>query len=150
MAAGESGACNLNSVLMKFLMSLCEGCQKKLKSVKKGLSEINSRCQVDLFDMQSHSDGEYKFIMVYHDHLTKFVYIRALKLERTEEVATSLIDIFCIFGAPSILQSKNGREFAKRVIEELCFMWSDLKIVHGKPRRKVAWKGQIRIYKICS
>lgn len=61
--------------------------------------------------MQSHSDGEYKFIMVYQDHLTKFVQIRALKLKRAEEVANSLINIFCIFGALSIiLQSDDGWE----------------------------------------
>ncbi|XP_050313675.1 KRAB-A domain-containing protein 2-like [Anthonomus grandis grandis] len=97
-------------------------------------SEINSRCQVDLIDMQSHPDREYKFIMVYQDHLTKFVQIRPLTSKRAEEVAKSLVDIFCIFGAPSILQSDNGREFANHVIEELCTMWRGLKIVHGKPR----------------
>lgn len=132
---------NITQDVIKLYLRLCEGCQKKLKSVKKGLvvkpmvfSEMNSRCQVDLIDMQSHPDGEYKFILVYQDHLTKFVQIRALKSKRAEEVAKILVDIFCIFGAPSILQSDNGREFANRVIEELCSMWNGLKIVHGKPR----------------
>jgi hypothetical protein len=27
--------------------------------------DFNSRCQVDLIDLQSRPDGEYKFIMVY-------------------------------------------------------------------------------------
>ncbi|XP_028140049.1 uncharacterized protein LOC114334213 [Diabrotica virgifera virgifera] len=35
---------------------------------------------------------------------------------------------------PIILQSVNGREFSNIIIEELCSMWKDLKIVHGKPR----------------
>ncbi|XP_050312883.1 KRAB-A domain-containing protein 2-like [Anthonomus grandis grandis] len=125
----------------KLITRVSSGCQKKLKSAKKGLvvkpmvfSEMNSRCQVDLIDMQSHPDREYKFIMVYQDHLTKFVQIRPLTSKRAEEVAKSLVDIFCIFGAPSILQSDNGWEFANHVIEELCTIWSGLKIVHGKPR----------------
>lgn len=74
-------------------------------------SEMNSRTQVDLIDMQSQADGEYRFIMVYQDHVTKFVQIKALKTKRAEEVAKHIIDIFCIFGAPMILQSDNGREF---------------------------------------
>jgi transposase InsO family protein len=32
------------------------------------------------------------------------------------------------------LHSDNGREFSNRVISELCAMWKDVKIVHGKPR----------------
>nr|CAH7739411.1 unnamed protein product [Callosobruchus chinensis] len=77
-------------------------------------SEMNSRCQVDLID-----------------HLTKFVQLRPLISKKADEVAKHLIEIFCIFGAPSILQSDNGREFVNAVINELKTMWPDLKIVHG-------------------
>ncbi|XP_047505092.1 KRAB-A domain-containing protein 2-like [Pieris napi] len=132
---------NITQEVIKLYLRLCEPCQKKLKSAKKGIvvkplvsTEMNSRCQVDLIDMQSNPDGDFKFIMVYQDHLTKFVQLRALTSKRAVEVAYKLLDIFCIFGAPSILQSDNGREFANHVIEELCSMWSGLKIVHGKPR----------------
>ena len=45
-----------------------------------------------------------------------------------------LLDIFSIFGAPSIIKSDNGREFVNSVITELSAMWDGLKIVHGKPR----------------
>jgi len=34
-------------------------------------TEMNSHCQIDLIDMQAQSDGEYKFILVYQDHLTR-------------------------------------------------------------------------------
>ena len=44
------------------------------------------------------------------------------------------LDIFSIFGAPSILQSDNGTEFVNSVNIELSAMWDGLKIVHGKPR----------------
>lgn len=55
--------------------------------------------------------------------------MRALLSERTDEVAKNLIGIFCIFDAPSILQSDNGHEFANPLIEKLYFVFSDLKIV---------------------
>lgn len=132
---------NITAELVVIYLNLCEPCQKKLSIPKKGLvvkpiksSEFNTRCQVDLIDMQSQADGDFKFIMVYQDHLTKFVQLRALKSKRADEVAYHLLDVFTILGAPCILHSDNGREFANKVIEEVCKMWNELKIVHGKPR----------------
>jgi len=54
--------------------------------------------------------------------------------QTTEEVAYQLMDIFCMFGAPFILQSDNGREFANKIIQNLADMWPGMKVVHGKPR----------------
>ncbi|CAK1589526.1 unnamed protein product [Parnassius mnemosyne] len=122
-------------------LELCEPCQQKQKNIKKGIvvkpnisSEFNSRCQVDLIDFQSQPDGDNKFIMVYQDHLTKFVVLKPLKTKRAEEVAHTLLDIFTLLGAPAILQSDNGREFSNRIIENLKTYWPTLKIIHGKPR----------------
>lgn len=98
-------------------------------------NEVNVHGQVDLINMQSYHDGEYKFILNYQDHLSKFVTLRALKTKTAAEVTYNLIDIFCTFGAPSILQSDNGREFVNCIIDELKNMWPLLKIVHGKPRQ---------------
>ncbi|XP_071050741.1 uncharacterized protein [Onthophagus taurus] len=84
--------------------------------------------------MQSQADDEFKLIMVYQDHLTKFLQLRALKTKRAQEVAYHLLDVFTIFGAPCILHTDNGREFANKVIEKLCHMWNEPKIVHGKSR----------------
>ncbi|GFQ92887.1 KRAB-A domain-containing protein 2 [Trichonephila clavata] len=72
--------------------------------------------------------------MVYQDHLTKFVILKSLTSNRAEEVAYNLVDIFTLLGAPSILQSDNGREFANNVVTSLKKFWPTLKIVHGKPR----------------
>lgn len=132
---------NITRDIIMLYLNSCESCQKKGSTAKKGLvvkpiisSEMNSRCQIDLIDMQAQSDGEYKFILVYQDHLTKYVLLRPLKHKRAENVAYVLLDIFTTFGAPSILQSDNGREFANKVVTEICAMWPELKIVHGKPR----------------
>jgi len=84
--------------------------------------------------MQAEPDQQYKFILNYQDHLTKFVQLRPLQSKRAEEVAYVLLDIFLIFGAPVMLHSDNGREFVNKVISELKILWPELKIVHGKPR----------------
>ncbi|CAI6354197.1 unnamed protein product [Macrosiphum euphorbiae] len=132
---------NITRFEVDLYLSLCELCQLKHKKIRKGLvvkpiisSEFNSRCQVDLIDFQSNADKLFKFIMVYQDHLTKFVVIKPLKTKTAEEVAYNLIDIFTLLGAPSILQSDNGREFSNQIVCNLKNYWPNLKIVHGKPR----------------
>ena len=72
--------------------------------------------------------------MNYQDHLTKFTILRPLKSKTAEEVAYQLMDIFCMFGAPFILQSDSGLEFANKTIQNLADMWPGMKFVHGKPR----------------
>ena len=74
-------------------------------------SHMNRRAQVDCIDMQSNPDGEYRYIMEYLDHLTKWTVLRPLKTKKAEEIAENLVNIFCHFGSPVLLHSDNGREF---------------------------------------
>ena len=84
--------------------------------------------------MQSMAHMNCKWIMVYQDHLTKFCVLRPLTSKRAAEVAYQLVDVFLLFGAPTILQSDNGSEFTANIITELKQLWPDMKLVHGKPR----------------
>ena len=56
--------------------------------------------------MQSMRDGDFKFILHYEDHLTKFAVLRPLTSKLAAEVGFQLLDIFLLFGAPHILQSE--------------------------------------------
>ena len=96
--------------------------------------ETNSRCQVDLIDMQNEPDSDYKFILLYQDHVTKFIQLRPLVNKRAEEFTHNLLDIFTILGALSILQSGNGYEFcqsqrsverADQDVENMLMIWID-------------------------
>lgn len=89
-------------------LKYCELCQMKQNCKKKFVSRPTisseiSKHRVDLIDMQSQADGEYRFIMVYQNHVTKCVQIRALKTKRAEEVAKHIKEIFYIFGTFLIL-----------------------------------------------
>ena len=88
--------------------------------------------------MQSQPDGELKWILVYQDHLTKFGQLRPVTSTRAPEIAYQLLDIFRIFGAPSILQSDNGIEFVNSVITELSTVWDGLRILYGKSRHNLS------------
>lgn len=112
---------------------------KKKTVAKIVVKPIISRCfmtrgQVDLIDLQSIADGDFKWLLNFQDHVTKYLCLRPLRSKQAVEVAQELIKIFLQFGAPTVLQSDNGREFACKVIEELKVVWPQLHIVHGRPR----------------
>ncbi|XP_066952250.1 SCAN domain-containing protein 3-like [Macrobrachium rosenbergii] len=56
----------------------------------KMVKELSKKSQVDLVDMQAMKQGNYKWIMVYQDHLTKFCVLRPLTSKRAAEVAYQL------------------------------------------------------------
>lgn len=61
------------------------------------LRSMNSKCQVDLIDMQSQANDQYyKFILACQDDITKRIQLRPLKSKITEEVAYVFSDIFPI------------------------------------------------------
>ena len=72
---------------------------------------MNVRAQIDLIDYQSMPDGPYNYVLDYQDHGIKFCQLRALTQRTHRAVALELIQIFCLFGQPSILQADNGKEF---------------------------------------
>ena len=133
---------NITRDTIELFKSYCKPCQEKVKRPKTtGVvvrpiisHDFNSRSQVDLIDMQASPQSQYKWIMVYQCHLTKYCVLRPLTSKRAAEVAYQLLDIFLMFGAPCILQSDNGSEFTAQVIQELRSMYPQLKMVHGKPR----------------
>jgi hypothetical protein len=137
--------CSVTQQVIDLYLALFEQCQLKKKTPKRGLvvrpilsHYMNSRCQVDLIDMQSEPDGYYRFIMNYQHHLTKFTILRPLKSKTAKKVAYQLMDIFNMFGPPFILLSDNGRKFANKIIQNLADMWPGMKLVHGKPRHSHA------------
>ena len=82
--------------LLKFVHSLPQKIQSSIKSLVINpmiFTDINSRTQVDLIDMQSQPDSDLKSILVYQGHLTKFVELCPVKSKLTPEIAYQLLDI---------------------------------------------------------
>ena len=93
-----------------------------------------SRVQIDLIDMTSRPDQDFKWILHMRDHFSKFSWAYPLKSKRALEVADKLVETFYLFGAPKILQSDNGKEFIAMVIKDLANIWKGLVIINGRPR----------------
>ena len=134
---------NITQDAITLFISLCEECEvRKVKKNTKSLvhkpirsNEFWSRAQVDLIDMQSEPDGEYKWILNCQDHFTKFNHLRPLKTKTGKEVAEVLVDIFLKYnGAPTLLQMDNGLEFRNAFVYALKNEWPGLQIAHGRPR----------------
>ena len=70
--------------------------------------DFMTRLQIDVVDMRIRTDGNLKWILNCPDHFTKYVWAFALPTKEAEEVATNLLNLFCQFGPPKILQSDNG------------------------------------------
>ena len=71
---------NITTESITLYLSLYVPCLKKLKTPKKRymikpvtFSEMNSKAQVDITDMQCQRDGDLIWILVYQDDLTKLV-----------------------------------------------------------------------------
>ena len=103
---------NVQRAAIAIYLETCKTCELKKarprdKTVTRPIltDDISRRGQVDLIDWAStrRSSG-FRYILNYQDHLTKFVVLRPLKRKRAEEVAHHLLDIFCLFGAPNIIQ----------------------------------------------
>ncbi|CAH1258983.1 KRBA2 [Branchiostoma lanceolatum] len=126
--------------LLALYLSTCRECSTRvpLKKPAAGRPIISlgfmTRMQMDLIDMTSRPDEDYKWILHMRDHFSKFSWTHPLTSKRVSEVAEKLVQTFCLFGSPHLLQSDNGKEFVAGVINELTEQWSGLAIIHGRPR----------------
>ncbi|XP_055854361.1 KRAB-A domain-containing protein 2-like [Episyrphus balteatus] len=134
---------NITREMIRNFLFLCYICEQKRPAPKivekekpesRGFETRFPRCQVNVMDMVDKHDGPYKYILVYEDYQTKFVQLRPLKTCRIEEIVGILLKIFTTFGAPAIIHSDNGRDFASKIIQELGNQWKDVKMVHGQPQ----------------
>ena len=121
-----------------FLIKLCEICHRKAYSKSKGplksiiVSRLFERVQIDLIDMSSTPDGEYKWVCHMEDHFSKFHMLFAMKDKEAPSVAYNIHHWIAVLGIFEILQSDNGGEF-KGVCLELMRRYG-IKVINGRPR----------------
>lgn len=91
----------ISRIACEIFIQCCSTCNRKRTTIRKGVvvkpitsKEFNSRGQVDLIDFQSNPDGEYKWLLNYQDHATKFLYLRPLKSKEARNVAEELSNFF--------------------------------------------------------
>ncbi|XP_035735912.1 zinc finger protein 493-like isoform X2 [Vespa mandarinia] len=120
----------LNSTSTKIIINHHENAhiQSEIDSIHETLCR---RGQIDVIEMPLEQTYFYKYFLVYEDLPSKFVVLHALHSNTAKEVANKLLDILAIIGAPQVLQSGNGRNFAEQIVRELRILWKDFIILHG-------------------
>lgn len=94
--------------------------------------ELYLRAQVDLVSVTNEPNEECKYLMVYRNYATKFIHLRAMTGITVDEAAEALLDIFLVFGAPNVLQSKNGVAILKPICSRITSLYPDFKIVYSE------------------
>lgn len=91
--------------------------------------ELYCRGQVDILSVSNDSKDDYKYLMVYRNYVTKFTHLKSMKQLCVDETVDCLLEIFLLFGAPNILQSKNGIVIAKSICRRISSLSPDIKVV---------------------
>ena len=66
------------------------------------------------------------------DIFSRFIWLRPLRCKSSKVVAKQLEGIYMEHGAPSIIQSDQGKEF-KKVVKSLCHRMN-IKLIYSRPR----------------
>lgn len=129
----------------QFIVEKCEYCKIKRqnKKLKNRIPPVTSpiiskffgqRAQIDLIDFRIHHFLNCAFVLNYQDNLTRFCILKPLPNKDATTVVNCLREIFCIFGAPTILHSDNGGEFRNKTLKEYVQQfWPNLQFINGKP-----------------
>ena len=94
------------------------------------LTGFVTRLQMNLIDMRTRPDGEFKWIIHCRDQFTKYSWSFALPSKEARCIAENLLKIFFQFGPCKLLQSGNRREFTAQIIKDLKIMWPGLIILN--------------------
>uniref|UniRef100_A0A914XJJ4 Integrase catalytic domain-containing protein n=1 Tax=Plectus sambesii TaxID=2011161 RepID=A0A914XJJ4_9BILA len=99
-------------------------------------SAIWGRVGIDLIDMSSRPDNDYKWIYHAKDHASKFSYAVPLKSKCCEEVSAAVRQMFYLYGVPQILQHDRGGEFVGHQMKDMMAReFSQCKVIKSSPRR---------------
>ena len=79
--------------------------------------------QIDLLSLPPTTSGNV-CVLTMVDVCTRYVILRPLKDKTAVSVAKSLLEIFCNYGFPKIIQSDNGPEFRNEVVKALANLTS--------------------------
>lgn len=91
--------------------------------------ELYSRGQVDILGVTNEEGDEYKYLLVYRHFISKFTHLKPMKSLSVVEAVDELLKIFLVFGAPNILQSKNGLALVKPICRRISSLCPQIKVV---------------------
>ena len=116
------------------LTKLCYCKRTKIRSLKAKTcsSPKTSSGDLLLINMDSFSDINFPFLLIYRDVVSQFMISRPLKSKNITEVATELVRILHIIGAPLFINSTITRSFMERILTAVYSIWPECPTVYGQ------------------
>lgn len=105
--------------------------------------ELCSRGQVDILGVTTALSEEYKYLMIYRNFTTKYIHLKPLKALNVDDAVEELLAIFLEYGAPNILQSKNGLGLINLICRRITNLHQAIKVIASeKVFNKIDFKGK--------
>jgi hypothetical protein len=73
--------------------------------------------QIDLVDFTHMPDRSFKYVLCVLDVFSRYLWLRPLETKSSKEISALLKEIYMTTGPPKVLQSDQGGEFKKHVLE---------------------------------
>ena len=106
-----------------------KGRTSELVSASKPMTKAGD---VHLFDMESISDNDYQWILLYRDEDTKFLFARPLKSRNYDEIMLALFYIFLDHGPPLFLNTSLSKKFILKLLHKMYLVWPGCPTVYGQ------------------
>jgi transposase InsO family protein len=108
------------------IVKRCDSCMK-FNIAKKGYNPLNpitatmpaSHWSLDMGGPFKITSRGNKFILIMVDICTRYTIARAVPDKKATTIGEALMEIFCTFGFPTVLQSDSGTEFLNAIIKKI-------------------------------
>ena len=110
---------------------------KRVKSgrtsqVRSSSKPMTKAGDIHLLDMERIPDKEYRWILLYKDDVTKFLFARPLRSRDYDEITLALFYIFLDHGAPLFLNTSLSKRFILKLLGRLYIVWPGCPTVYGQ------------------
>ena len=87
---------------------------------------------IHLMNMESIPDKQFRWILLYMDDTTKFLFARPLRTRDREEIAFELLHLFLNHGAPLFINTSLSKSFIMKLLQNLYSLWPGCPTVFGQ------------------
>ena len=110
----------------------CKRVKSKSSKVRHASSPRTKAGDIHLINMETFPDNLFKWILLYKDDSTNFLFARPLRTRDREEIAFELLHLFLNHGAPLFINSSLSKGFMMKLLQCLYNLWSECPTIYGQ------------------
>ena len=113
-------------------LCFCKRTKDRLSKSRKTSSPQTKAGEIQLINMESIPDKGFRWLLLYRDDATKFLFSRPLKSRDCDEIAFELLYLFLNHGAPLFFNTSLSRNFTLKLLKNLYTLWPECPTVFGQ------------------